>query len=693
MSYRMMMALGGRRVWEKASWIQMSSRKIIAGRRGWRQWSLRPVAALAMLTLVVAGCTFDPGRPSRTPTPGPSFSETCLADKPELRYWARDLIAVSLRLPTGQAPLSDGDIGASVEGQLNKVRGVVASKAQFEFTPPLTRIGQSGTAFFRLKGNNTSAGCDAQVATVVNAINTALTPKYSQPQSIAAVVALATTELHPIIAPVGQDHVAITGASPDWLFTGAPVSDGGDRGGGTGGGPPKLPSPSFSTSDAKDIAFPSTTQRDGSDAAVVVLDTGYKLQDQHVGPGACASTPTQQCAPESLPIAKSAQVGSALGSSALPPFAGLSDVLEESDMALETDTPADITANGAGAHGVAPLVPPYETVDGAGNPVKIVDHGLFISGLIHEAAPRAQIRIVRVLNDYGVGDLRSILMGLQTVANHPDQLHLDRSRSIIVNMSLSFGPPADCLVGIWDHWQEIQQAEDSALQAQGSNPRAWNGYKLSCASDTTPTTHLPYKGDPTLLLSGGGGAHAALSLPMSLAVSDLARSPRVIRAIMAATGNDSDGKQHLSADLPAAICGVVPVAARQFSGDGGLAAFSNTPYLTSAGSATHSCLTVTHGDDVAAPVVVSLNAQSGASAVAVGVSVCGLFLQDIPAAASATPASAPALSPSPSKLALWDGTSFATGFASGYVAREGVLTSGALLFVPDSQPCNRLTTP
>jgi hypothetical protein len=46
---------------------------------------------------------------------------------------------------------------------------------------------------------------------------------------------------------------------------------------------------------------------------------------------------------------------------------------------------------------------------------KMTDHGLFIAGLIHSIVPEAEIHLIEVLNQYGVGDLMSFVRGLQTV--------------------------------------------------------------------------------------------------------------------------------------------------------------------------------------------------------------------------------------------------------------------------------------
>ena len=70
------------------------------------------------------------------------------------------------------------------------------------------------------------------------------------------------------------------------------------------------------------------------------------------------------------------------------------------------------------------------------------------------------------------------------------------------------------------------------------------------------------------------------------------------------------------------------------------------------------------------------------SMIAVGVHVCGVYASPVPPTSPGGSATA-----SPSHMAFWDGTSFATGFASGYVARQGIPDSG-VFFVPDYQRCN-----
>lgn len=44
---------------------------------------------------------------------------------------------------------------------------------------------------------------------------------------------------------------------------------------------------------------------------------------------------------------------------------------------------------------------------------KMADHGLFIAGLIHEIAPEANLHLIEVMNEYGVGDSFSLGQGIQ----------------------------------------------------------------------------------------------------------------------------------------------------------------------------------------------------------------------------------------------------------------------------------------
>ena len=307
--------------------------------------------------------------------------------------------------------------------------------------------------------------------------------------------------------------MAVAGASPDWLLSSATVA-GGDGGGGRPGGPAKIPPASFSPGDASDLAT-SARSNGGADTAVVVLDTGYKLGASHQAPGACPGVAVGQCAPAVQNVTLNPTVAAALGGLSGTSLGDLGTYLQESDMAVQTDTPYDVT--NSGGKGLPITGVPYEFLDANNDPALVVDHGLYISGLIHEAAPEAQIRLVRVLNDYGIGDLQSILISVQTVASDPDTLakllNIDSQRHIVVNMSLGFGPPTDCLIGVYSHWQTLQQAEDAVVQKSGKASPA----NINCPTDKTTNTatpiaeaNQPYRTSLDQLILGNGGAHAGL---------------------------------------------------------------------------------------------------------------------------------------------------------------------------------------
>src|SRR5947209_20618874 len=47
------------------------------------------------------------------------------------------------------------------------------------------------------------------------------------------------------------------------------------------------------------------------------------------------------------------------------------------------------------------------------------DHGLFIADIVRDLAPEANIECIRVLNDFGVGDLRTLCIALNKIGELP----------------------------------------------------------------------------------------------------------------------------------------------------------------------------------------------------------------------------------------------------------------------------------
>jgi hypothetical protein len=60
------------------------------------------------------------------------------------------------------------------------------------------------------------------------------------------------------------------------------------------------------------------------------------------------------------------------------------------------------------------------------------DHGIFVTGIIHDLAPWANLHLIQVLNQYGVGTFRSLAWGLKQVAQIDDP-----KRMSVLNCSLT----------------------------------------------------------------------------------------------------------------------------------------------------------------------------------------------------------------------------------------------------------------
>ncbi|HXL35785.1 MAG TPA: S8 family serine peptidase, partial [Ktedonobacteraceae bacterium] len=89
---------------------------------------------------------------------------------------------------------------------------------------------------------------------------------------------------------------------------------------------------------------------------------------------------------------------------------------------------------------------------------KMADHGVFVTGLIRDVAPGAQIRLIRILNDYGGGDLYNIYAALTDLEV---ELGSGPNRRLVINLSLNIMPDIRRLPYVWfDHrqWPSTQLA-------------------------------------------------------------------------------------------------------------------------------------------------------------------------------------------------------------------------------------------
>jgi hypothetical protein len=84
------------------------------------------------------------------------------------------------------------------------------------------------------------------------------------------------------------------------------------------------------------------------------------------------------------------------------------------------------------------------------------DHGLSVAGLVRDVAPRARIRMIRVLNEFGGGDLYGLFACLTDLER---ELVAGRVRRLIINLSLTIMPDMRRLPAIWfddRQWSKTQ---------------------------------------------------------------------------------------------------------------------------------------------------------------------------------------------------------------------------------------------
>jgi subtilisin family serine protease len=77
---------------------------------------------------------------------------------------------------------------------------------------------------------------------------------------------------------------------------------------------------------------------------------------------------------------------------------------------------------------------------------KMSDHGLFVTGILHDLVPNAKIECIRVLNDSGVGDLGMILNALQEIQQ---RMETEDLKQVVVNLSMIIVAPDAGLPGLW----------------------------------------------------------------------------------------------------------------------------------------------------------------------------------------------------------------------------------------------------
>ena len=159
-------------------------------------------------------------------------------------------------------------------------------------------------------------------------------------------------------------------------------------------------------------------------------------------------------------------------------------------------------------------------------PITVADHGLFAAGLVYAVAPASTIHLVRVLNEYGCGDL-------WTLNNAINEFTAQRSKeggldNVVLNFSLGVHQPRDFAKAGWP--AQIVSLNEALRNAQGRGavlvaasgndsyksagprpmqlPADW-GYVIGVAASNTTPEFACYSNKGDVLAPGGDGRLAA----------------------------------------------------------------------------------------------------------------------------------------------------------------------------------------
>ena len=97
-------------------------------------------------------------------------------------------------------------------------------------------------------------------------------------------------------------------------------------------------------------------------------------------------------------------------------------------------------------------------------PITVADHGLFAAGLVEAVAPESTIHLVRVLNDYGCGDLWTLNDAINSFVDQHTKGDRQSNR-LVLNLSLGVLQPRDFDKAQWP--AEIVTLEQALLNAHG----------------------------------------------------------------------------------------------------------------------------------------------------------------------------------------------------------------------------------
>jgi Subtilase family len=566
---------------------------------------------LALLGVSLATCS----QTSTPPSNDPHLGHCAKADPaPALRFWARDTLLVSFQAAGGKPaydPTVEGGVANLIGQAINLKNSDMHVKAAFADPGASSQTVKVSVSSVKVKPFGSIAV--AIVRITVDAPSSSATSSATTVDCIGAVVdtvnyAISTKKIDALDA--SGNHVKwLTGAAPDFYSLGAP----GDYTGGSPSGKPDVITIAQKTPEATGSQLGQTT--------VFALDT-------------------YEATPCPAPATTCNDLSTAL------PTASAFDAVANTGPA-NTQTPTYCLPANPGNCPINGSDPLAEFLQQQG----LKDHGRFVAAIIHRLAPMVDLRIIRVLNDSGVGTVSGLIDALHEVYTATDAHH-----GVVINLSLTVVPPPACLFKLW---QSTYADAQGGTQKLPQHCQTYDQNPLNTSPDKSP-------GDRTY--------QQGMLIPLGSVINALVSASGAHQYLLvAAAGNDSLGLGagvHLGADLPAGYCGVTAVASAHaavgaawpYSSTAQLSDFSNAPTVapTVPGQQCVAVgnLTLPSTGNPTMPTVGFGTGANNTAVVARGEEVCSLF------------ADSSALLGSDSGVAQWKGTSFATAFIAGNAARS-----------------------
>lgn len=315
-----------------------------------------------------------------------------------------------LDLPGGEAAAASEQQYVPVEIEAGRTSKQIAVEVELEEQWQAERKRRSN----RFPGVHVFGAGPSGVAVVFYTLLTHRQQRGDQRDSVQIAVDHINQNLH--MRNPGDTSLRVLAAMPNWLTYGSgQVSE---PASGPGGPPiwsPDVPPPSGSWL-FKQPQFAALVQHNkqqvAGHATVIILDTILGDKDAVI-----------------------------MRAQALPDYANnallkqMVDDLNQGKLLIDTSIPAFMLPGSQFGAGQDDLGRPFT--------YNMVDHGLFIAGIIHSIAPQAEIKLVRTQNPYGAGDMNVFLHALDEVGQRQD------TQQIVLNLSMGALPPLEELHQIW----------------------------------------------------------------------------------------------------------------------------------------------------------------------------------------------------------------------------------------------------